>query len=130
MLGFLKNAQTWLLGATLALGATAIDADANAICGRSSNGFASQLNACNLFDAADQYGCDQQAVTELEVIVANLSTFETYSTGVFHRCATSSDLIWFFGAGGLHVFETANGGVWGAVGGGLCSFYSYSAYGF
>jgi hypothetical protein len=124
-----KISQAWLLGALVAFGATAIDATATT-CSRSSNGYFSQLNASNFTDTADDYGCPRQAVTALQIWVAIPSSFEVYTTGVFHRCATSSDLIWFFGAGGLHVFETANGGIWGAVGGGLCSFYSYNGYPF
>ena len=125
MLGsILTSARAWLLGGALVLGATAIDAGAGTTCGRASGSFVSQLDACNVADPS----CGSGAATEFDIIVANLTTFETYQTGTFFRCANTSDLIWFFGAGGLHVFETANGGTWGAVGGGLCSFYSYDAY--
>jgi pantothenate kinase len=117
----LIKSSSWLLGAalTLSLAATATAA----VCARSSRNFDSTLVAVN----QPSLVCAGNAETKIKITVTNTLLGGSFTTGQITRCALSTAPISFSAVGGSHRFETANGGVWGAVGAGLCSFYSYTA---
>lgn len=125
MFSILTKTRTWLLGAALAIGFAA-SATGSVTCDRSYGNFKSSLEAENQASAT----CASGAHTKMQITVENGTTGQQYTTGAILRCALSTDPIWFIQVGAFHIFQTgaaANNGVWGAVGGGLCSFYSYIA---
>ena len=124
-MSLIKKSQVLLAALALTLGFAATSSAATS-CDRSSGNFKSNLIAENQASAT----CGSGAHTKMQFTVENGVTGATYTTGAVLRCALSTDPVWFIQAGGFHIFQTgaaANNGVWGAVGGGLCSFYSYIA---
>jgi hypothetical protein len=119
----LNDARTWLLGATVALATTALDANASSNCLKQSASHCSLLAANNVASGS----CGSGAMTEIVITVYHCSGSPAFQTGTILRCAESTAPINFNAINKYHVFFTANGGTWGAVGGGLCSYYDYFA---
>jgi len=103
--------------------------EATSTCYKNTANYVSTLTAANISGSNPACPGDP-GYTRISILVEGISPVScSFSTGTIVRCLNSTDSIFFSAIGGIHVFQTANGGVWGAVGGGLCSYYSYNTTG-
>lgn len=120
----LSNTRTWLIGATVALATTALHAQATTYCFKQSGSLCSLLEAQNVASGS----CGSGVVTEIDITIYPCNGSTSFESGTILRCSDSTEAIYLFPFGGFHVFYPVNGGNWGAVGGGLCSYYAYFAW--